>query len=83
MLDDYDVTVSKQTKQVLDLKKRHQQTWRDKPERKWLIGLIEEIIELALALIGLHAGPVDHELAQIASICMNWQEYRRDRRQRD
>ena len=66
-------------KQVLELQQKHRLTWRDKPEWYWLCGLLEEVLELAGALCGLHAGPVEWELQQIAAICLNWLEYRKDR----
>ena len=63
---------------VLGLKESHRKTWRKEPQRKWVFGLLEEVWELLLSLIGLHEGPPDWELAQIAAICMNWMEMRED-----
>ena len=61
---------------VIDLKRHHSKTWRDKPDWFWLLGLTEEVGELSLALIGLRRGPVEWELIQISAICMNWIEMR-------
>ena len=61
---------------VLWLKDLHRKTWRDKPEWRWLLGLLEEVVELTASLVGLHAGPPEWELTQIAAICLNWLEYR-------
>lgn len=59
---------------------QHQNTWRDKPEWYWFYGLLKEIVELGLALVGLHKGPIEWELLQIATICVNWLDYRRKQR---
>jgi hypothetical protein len=61
---------------VINLKEKHKATWRDKPEAYWLARLVEEIGELASALVGHHEHSPDYELRQIAAICMNWLEYR-------
>ena len=68
--------VTKKTFEVLLCKHKHATTWRDKSQLTWVCGLLEEVCELMLSLVGLHDGPVDHELMQIAAICMNWREYR-------
>jgi len=70
------VVISAVELKVLELKTRHKSTWRDKPEWWWLLGLLEEVVELVFALVGLHRGPVDWELTQIAAIAMNWLEHR-------
>lgn len=51
-------------------------TWQDKPDWFWLVSLLEEVGELALALIGLHRHTPEVELTQIAGICINWIEKR-------
>ena len=61
---------------VIELKHKHAETWRYKPDWFWLLSLVEEVIELSLALIGWHSGPVEWELLQISAICMNWIEKR-------
>lgn len=63
-------------KSVVELKEKHSQTWRDKSQLYWAFGLLEEVIELIGALLGLHKGPVEWELMQISAICMNWIELR-------
>lgn len=62
---------------VLDLKYKHCKTWRDKPDWYWFMQLMEEVFELALSLLGLHRHGPDIELAQIASIAMNFMEKRK------
>lgn len=62
--------------QVLELQQKHALTWRDRPEWYWALGLLEEVAELILSLAGLHVGPPEWELKQIAAICLNWLEYR-------
>jgi len=61
---------------VIEFKEKHSRTWRDKPDWFWFICLIEEVIELGLALLGLHRHSPEYEMAQISSICMNWMEKR-------
>jgi hypothetical protein len=63
---------------VIQFKRKHQQTWRDKPDWSWFAGLIGEVWELALSLIGLHKHPPEVELRQISAIAMNWLEKRMD-----
>ena len=63
---------------VLALRRLHRDTWAGKSDLWWACGLVEEITELILALLGLHrcrgtrSATVQHELAQISSIAMNW-----------
>lgn len=57
---------------VLNLKDKHRHTWRDKPAWYWYLGLFEEVVELALALMGIHKDKPEWELMQIAAICLNW-----------
>lgn len=61
---------------ILERRNEHAGTWRGEPESRWLVGLVEEVAELAAALEGQHAHSPDWELTQIASICLNWLEYR-------
>ena len=61
---------------VLELKHGHRHTWRRKSGLYWLLKLLEEVVELSLALVGLHKHTPEHELAQIATIAMNWLELR-------
>ena len=64
---------------VMQLKFEHRDTWQEKPDWFWAIGLFEEICELLFSLMGLHPGPVEWELTQISAIAMNWLEMRRRR----
>jgi hypothetical protein len=57
---------------------QHKNTWRDKPESYWLAGLMEEVGELAGALVGQHEHSPESELIQIASICENWLRFREE-----
>lgn len=62
--------------EVIELKQKHSETWRKKSEFYWLSRLMQETGELASALVNDHEHSVDWELAQIASITLNWLEYR-------
>ena len=64
--------------EVLKIADMHQHTWRDQSETFWALGLIQEIGELSGALIGRHHHTPDMELRQIAAICINWLDYRKD-----
>lgn len=66
--------MSKSLKRVIKLRDEHRQTWRSEGDLHWALGLLEEVAELLLALVGLHEGPADWELCQIASIAINWME---------
>lgn len=70
-------------KEVEKLKNKHSATWQDRSEQYWLMGLLEEVVELIGSLLGLHRGPVEWELKQIAAICMNWIELRRKAKKRE
>lgn len=61
---------------AIALMKRHRKTWRNRGQAYWIFGLLEEVAELIGALLGIHEGPVDHELNQIAAICLNWMDMR-------
>lgn len=63
--------------EVISLKRRHKQTWQDKPDWFWLLGLLEEVWELCLSLVKLRRHSPEVELTQIAAIAMNWLEKRR------
>lgn len=68
------------SREVLELAIKHKQTWRNEPESKWLMGLVEEVGELAESLLddplNNHEHVPEHELQQIASICLNWLDMR-------
>jgi hypothetical protein len=63
---------------VLRVANNHIETWRNLPESKWYLGLMEEMAELGLALVGEHQHLPDHELRQIAAIAINWLDYRNE-----
>lgn len=63
-------------KAVIRLKKKYEEYWRDKPESYWFAKLIQECGELGSSLVGDHGDTPDHELEQIAAICLNWLEMR-------
>ncbi len=63
-------------KMVYELKKKHEATWREKPESYWFARMVEEVGELAGALKETHEHTPDWELSQIASIALNWLEMR-------
>jgi hypothetical protein len=65
--------------ETIALKEKYAGKWRDRSQLYWAGRLLEEVAELLGALLGIHAGPVERELAQIASICMNWLELRAER----
>ena len=71
-----EAVLSKQIQAVLQLKEKHKDTWRDKPDDYWLARLMEETGELASSLVGHHEHDPDWELSQISAICMNWLEKR-------
>lgn len=71
-----DINAMSVEESVIKLKREHKQTWRDKPDWFWLLGLLEEVWELALALVGLHRHSPEVELRQISAIAMNWLEKR-------
>lgn len=63
---------------VLQFKWAHRYNWRDKSDAYWFDRLIKEITELQAALFSYHRDSAEHELAQVASICLNWLDYRLD-----
>ena len=60
--------------EVIALRRKHIATWRNKPVWFWVLGLLEEVAEFILTLVGLHTGPPRWELSQISAICMNLAE---------
>jgi hypothetical protein len=73
------ITISPSEKEVLELARKHAETWRDQPESYWFCRLMEEVGELGASLEDDHDDPPEWELRQIASICLNWLEMRKDR----
>ena len=67
--------------EVIELKRKHSSTWQNKSDWFWALALLEEVLELLLALVSLHRGPVEWELTQISSMAMNWMEMRKRRTQ--
>ena len=63
-----------QLKELLELKERYKDQWRDKPQSYWLARLMQEVGELGSSLVGDHDDSVEHELKQIITIGMNWLE---------
>jgi hypothetical protein len=64
--------------EVMALAIEHTGTWREEPESYWLAQLHEEMSELTLVLHGKQEGPLEWELRQIAAICINWLDMRRE-----
>lgn len=65
--------------QVLALKEKYRDYWRDDPESYWFARLVEEVGELGGSLVGNHTDSPGWELAQIAAICLNWLEMREEK----
>lgn len=65
---------------ILNLAIYHRETWRNKHQWFWFLSLLEEVLELGLSLLGLHKDRPEHELKQIAAICINWWDYRHQKR---
>ncbi len=59
---------------VLALKKKYENIWRDRSRWYWAWRLFLEWLELVGALSGIHGDDPDWELQQIASIAMNFRE---------
>ncbi len=53
----------------------HRHTWEREGRLHWFLGLLEEVAELGLSMIGLHKGPPEWELTQIAAIAMNMRRH--------
>lgn len=64
--------------EVLELKAIHAETWRDRPESYWLAGLRRVSNNLSTSVVyhGWKTTTVDVHLCEIASIALNWLEYR-------
>ncbi len=63
---------------TLALKEDHADRWRDRSSAYWFWRLLSEFVELFLALLGLHKDKPEWEMMQIATICLNWLEYREE-----
>ena len=70
---------------IWNVAESHLDTWDGKPQLYWFCGLLREVSELGLALLGKHRHPGPHpdtvgdELAQIGSISMNWLREKEER----
>jgi hypothetical protein len=72
------VTADRAAATIYNCAEDHRDVWQDRPDWFWYLGLLEEVAELGLALLGWHRHPhpdfdtVDWELRQVGSIAMNW-----------
>lgn len=66
------IEVAKIPLQVRELVDRHRNTWAGHPTSYWFYRLVEEVGELGSSLADHHEHPIELELAEIASICINW-----------
>ena len=74
---DIDSLVSRHSvREVLTLMLDNRERWRDRDNNYWMARLTQEVGELASSLIGDHDDPPEHELRQIASIALNWLDWR-------
>ena len=64
--------VDEPTKEILDMADRYSNYWKNFNAGYWLSRLNEEVAELTLSLNGEHKDFPEHEMKQIASICINW-----------
>lgn len=65
-------THREETDPVEKFKQKYKNKWRDKPDSYWFYRLSQEVGELGSVLARDHEDTIEHELAQIASICLNW-----------
>ena len=61
---------------VIRERRKYKSHWRTKPDRYWYWRLLQEVVELGLALLGVHKDMPEWELKQISGICINWHEMR-------
>lgn len=59
---------------LIEYAKEHRHLWRLEGDHYWLARLQQEVAELTLSLDGQHEDPKNHDLLQIATICINWLE---------
>jgi len=70
--------MDKATAMIWNNAEGHLNTWQKESPRRWWWGLVEEVVELGLALIGRHRhgisteDVIEHELVQIGGIVLNW-----------
>lgn len=63
-------------RRVEDYADEYADHWRGRSSWYWMWRLTQEVAEALGVLIGVHDDDLDHELTQIASICVNWQRKR-------
>jgi len=59
-------------KKVLEMASYYETYWQDRDDQYWLRRFYQEASELTLSLDNLHNDSPEHELTQLASICINW-----------
>src|SRR3990172_9587605 len=64
------------TNDVIKLKEKYREKWRDRSQWYWAWRLCQEVAELIGSLLHIHHDSVDWELMQISTIGMNWLEMR-------
>jgi len=57
---------------VLEVARSHAHLWHERDSLFWIRALREEMVELSISLGTVSGDPQEWELAQIASIAMNW-----------
>ena len=57
---------------VRTLKEMFARKWLDRSSYYWFARLVQEVGELGSSIAGDHEDPLEWELAQIASIALNW-----------
>ena len=65
---------------VVKHRRKYLTHWRTKSNLYWFVCLVEEVFELGFALLRLHRHSPNHELRGIASVCINWIEYRYEKK---
>ena len=63
-------------RRVEDYADEYADHWRGRSPWYWMCRLTQEVGEAIGVLLGVHDDNLDHELTQIASICVNWQRKR-------
>jgi len=58
--------------EALKYANKYKDKWQNKSTFYWVMRLLQEVIELIGALIGIHKDDPKHELNQIASIAINF-----------
>lgn len=57
---------------VEDMAERYKHKWLDRTDSYWLQRILQEVGEAASVMAGDHDDSLEHELLQIASICVNF-----------